>query len=346
MENRPNLFEYATKELSQDAFLSWIISWGDNKYANSEPELHLIGQNLIRLLMKKEQSFTIETVKVIQQWQKIDVSVEVNGTHFIVIEDKTSSKAHGTQLANYKDAAKKGYNYHEDNFSWVYLKTGNESKSSLHSVEKEEYTIIGRKEILSILIPIKSKNEIYTDFVTYLTKIENETNDFLNIQKLRSSQRSAQGLYLELENRIKFKSNNNWGWQYVSNQSGGFECFWLNFVELDLCKMYIQIGNAINGDFEKISDITELNKGFNIGVRIELTSDQKVDLQSICQKIIEIGEQFGLDLIKPNVLKTGKTSAVAYLENPLEIVNAKINIDDLVNKIENLINVVDNFAQK
>ena len=30
--NKPNLFEIGTKELAQDAFLTWLISYADNQY--------------------------------------------------------------------------------------------------------------------------------------------------------------------------------------------------------------------------------------------------------------------------------------------------------------------------
>nr|WP_260390277.1 hypothetical protein [Ornithobacterium rhinotracheale] len=29
MAEKPNLFQYATSELSQDAFLCWLIAWAD-----------------------------------------------------------------------------------------------------------------------------------------------------------------------------------------------------------------------------------------------------------------------------------------------------------------------------
>lgn len=29
---KPNLFSIATKELSQDAFITWLLQWADDKY--------------------------------------------------------------------------------------------------------------------------------------------------------------------------------------------------------------------------------------------------------------------------------------------------------------------------
>lgn len=45
----PNIFKYATKELSQDAFLCWLLSLADKKYATKETQsLHELAVNLIR----------------------------------------------------------------------------------------------------------------------------------------------------------------------------------------------------------------------------------------------------------------------------------------------------------
>ena len=33
-ESKPNLFKYAVSELTQDAFLCWLLEWADEKYKN------------------------------------------------------------------------------------------------------------------------------------------------------------------------------------------------------------------------------------------------------------------------------------------------------------------------
>lgn len=38
--DRPNLFTYATSELSQDAFICWLAAWADPKFKDADPALH------------------------------------------------------------------------------------------------------------------------------------------------------------------------------------------------------------------------------------------------------------------------------------------------------------------
>ncbi len=37
---KPNLFSLATKELSQDAFLAWLLQWADPKCRKCNPMLN------------------------------------------------------------------------------------------------------------------------------------------------------------------------------------------------------------------------------------------------------------------------------------------------------------------
>ena len=46
----PNIFEFATSELSQDAMFAWLISWADDKFLKVDPELCQLGKALVALL--------------------------------------------------------------------------------------------------------------------------------------------------------------------------------------------------------------------------------------------------------------------------------------------------------
>ena len=120
--NRPNLFRIATSELSQDAFLVWLIQWADPSTMQYDPALCTAGQDFIRFLLGKSQKYDnipkIDKVIVRKQVVTIqdkprkrkdiiDMWVEVNDRFLIVIEDKTGSAEHSRQLDRYKEAAQK-----------------------------------------------------------------------------------------------------------------------------------------------------------------------------------------------------------------------------------------------
>ena len=95
---RRNLFTYATKELSQDAFLLWLF----NNYDDEEvvPAVYALLREFCGL-EKDEKILSLETKA---QWNKIDVSVwfETNKgkKYALFIEDKVDSGEHN-QLEEY-----------------------------------------------------------------------------------------------------------------------------------------------------------------------------------------------------------------------------------------------------
>ena len=131
----PNVFNFATSELSQDAVLAYILSWARPGYQNRYPELNRLGDKLLRLLVEKaatkkgiqnplDKSEPVTELKVGTQRDRIDVWAEINDRWFLVIEDKTETNIHSRQLERYCSKI--------DSEKWivlpVYVKTGNECK--------------------------------------------------------------------------------------------------------------------------------------------------------------------------------------------------------------------------
>lgn len=102
----PNLFNHARSELSQDAWLAYILEWADPKY-EKWPALHKLGQDLLLALLRKagRKIGKIKTVIVKTQDHKVDISVDINEKIFMIIEDKIKTGPHGNQIERYKREA-------------------------------------------------------------------------------------------------------------------------------------------------------------------------------------------------------------------------------------------------
>ena len=124
MTIKPNIFEFATSELSQDAFLCYVMSFGNNNY-NDTAEYALVHSLLEELGIKDED---IEEIK--PQENYIDVLI-LTKSYAIILEDKTFSKEHNKQLKRYIERCKK--DYPSKNVKLLYFKTGYTSVQ-----EKEE----------------------------------------------------------------------------------------------------------------------------------------------------------------------------------------------------------------
>ncbi len=96
-----NIFDYATKELSQDAFLCWLFE----NYNCENIKVREISLNLLSEFSHNSATDQITKLQTFKQWRYIDVLVQFecgNKIHIVAIEDKTYSEEHN-QLKNYNN---------------------------------------------------------------------------------------------------------------------------------------------------------------------------------------------------------------------------------------------------
>src|SRR5215218_8237195 len=101
---RPNLFDFATSELSQDAALCWLLSWADVSNKEACAPLHKTGLGLLGLIYSKFDTSAPRDprVEVAKQIGGIDILCLVDGKTAVIIEDKVGTTQHSDQLARYK----------------------------------------------------------------------------------------------------------------------------------------------------------------------------------------------------------------------------------------------------
>ena len=117
-----NIFNYATSELSQDAFICWLINWinhkSDDKYLYQSAKLFLD-----RIFEKSGKATPSEYNSVIikQQFERIDILLVINDFFVVIIEDKVDTKNHSGQLSRYVQAVehRKGQSVIPKNYELV-----------------------------------------------------------------------------------------------------------------------------------------------------------------------------------------------------------------------------------
>ena len=305
---KPNLFEVATKELSQDGFFTWLLQWANPENSQYNKELNETAKDFARLLLGENDNYIINKVEVWRQWDKIDIVVNVNDEFTIAIEDKTNTGDHPNKLMNYKTTIEKNYN--EKRKVFIYLKTGNESISSLNEIKNIGYKIIDRKSILSVINKRKINNDIFTDFCSNLNKIENDTNSYEKLENITSNWRTAEGFYVRLEKEMEWSA-----WKYVPNEQGGFLGFWYHFKDINsdntkVGTIYIQIENAFG------------NGGITLKIRFAVDWVKKTSvpiLRKIFGEITPVANKYGLTINKPESFRSGKSSALAVVQGAVEV---------------------------
>lgn len=230
----PNIFSFASSELSQDAMFMWLISWAHPKYESHDPELHSLAVNFLRLITKIDD-LIVKTITVGKQWKNIDVWAEINDEIFLTIEDKTVSTIHDDQLSRYKECVEEYYPSSKWKKCFAYIKTGNEPNSILGEVKKAGYQIVLRQDILDCLYTYRGTNVILQNYRNHLQKYENETKSYENLPVQEWNVRAWEGFYKTLEKNLSYLE-----WSYVSNPSGGFLGAWWHFLKIPEGQIYLQ----------------------------------------------------------------------------------------------------------
>lgn len=223
---RPNLFDYATSELSQDAFFCWLLEWADPTCRKSSEALHNAGVDFIHLLCAEKSgiSETINSVKVEKQVNHIDVLCVLNeqeGTKAaILIEDKRGAQEHSNQLQRYKELVSQGFP--EERIVAVYVQTGDQTEYS--NVRKQGYAVVSRPDLLETLEECREarrESDILDGFLRHLRSIEDEVQSWQSRDPTGWSWSAWRGFFMELQG-TSVKGD----WDYIPNASGGFLCYW------------------------------------------------------------------------------------------------------------------------
>lgn len=175
MENN-NLFQYATKELSQDAMLCWLVNWLN--YPESK-ELYQLGKDVLDLFLGDDKQEKYFNVQVKRQYKKIDVLILFNDQYALIIEDKTNTSEHGDQIARYKELLQT--DFPDRIVKTAYIKTG--------IMYDEDYMMINKTDVIITLQDFyrllekytnKISSDILSDYTESLAEMLKKRNDIDN----------------------------------------------------------------------------------------------------------------------------------------------------------------------
>ena len=321
---RPNIFSYATSELSQDAMFAWLVQWADDKYKTLDNPLNQVAKAFVRLLIGKPENYPIHSINVGRQWKNIDIWVEINDDSFLVIEDKTYTKIHDDQLDRYKKTAEEEYKGSRPNLFFAYVKTGNEPKATLKCIGGVGYHAVTRRDILDCLCLYTGKNEILFDFTNHLKQIEIETQNWMMLPVDQWGRYAWEGFYMELEHRF-----DRLEWGYVSNPTGGFLGAWWHFVETDDVQMYLQFEESklcFKICYEGEEDRTDVRWKYH-------------------SKLMERAKERYPEILRPNRFGSGMWMTIAIVSPDDVFGKSTIDIDKIDDQLKEYQKLIDECCQ-
>lgn len=216
---KPNIFRWAPSELSQDAFICWLLSWANHKESKA---LYETSKLFIQKLTDGEVN-DFDKIEVRKQVGNIDILCIIDNSKVILIEDKVHTKNHGDQLERYLNNQLK--NHTRENIFPVYFKTGDQSNyKAIEKIGYKPFLRINFIEVLKLGIDSGIQNEIFVDFYNHLKGIENSVQSFLSLPINEWHWDSWKGFYTLLQKEL-----GDGEWDYVPQMNGGFLGFWWNF---------------------------------------------------------------------------------------------------------------------
>lgn len=239
---RPNIFKISTKELSQDAFIVWLLQWANPACSELDPLLHQCGSDFLHLLLNQSpKSKIIKQVDAGRQWLNIDVWSEIfyaDGTKtLLILEDKTFSGEHSGQLERYKKKAQLYCEKEGFNLACTYFKIGSEPLRTLRSVRDKGFHVVSRKEIKACFATyVDTPHSILGDFIDYIDDLEAAHQKFEKIPLMDWKGINWVGFYQFVEAQLDIVT-----WHRVNNRSGGFWNLCLTWRYWNGVPIYMQI---------------------------------------------------------------------------------------------------------
>ena len=243
--SRNNLFNYATKELSQDAFICWLLAFAMTDHEHEDLALAACAREILAHFTGDTSPLVV--TKIDRQEKNIDVLVEVNAKYHIIIEDKTYTGQHHDQIAKYKQDL---INAGKSNIITVYNKIVEQDH-----LENADINFT-RKDMLAIFDKYvgATENDIFIDYHERLKDIDIEVESYKYIPIGQFGGLTYGGFFKHLKEENIINEKKLTGWGYVPNKSGGFFGHWWHYLseqELTNCnvldygisELYLQIEN-------------------------------------------------------------------------------------------------------
>ncbi|MBE6446089.1 MAG: hypothetical protein E7021_01600 [Alphaproteobacteria bacterium] len=309
--NGPNIFDYATSELSQDAFLCYLLAFGKEKYKMDFPKEYMLAHKFLAKCGIDEKE---EILSVGQQVEHIDVLI-ITTSHILIIEDKTYTDEHDDQIIRYvKNMRKSEEKFLNDKKIKVcFLKTGDYVKSYSSSdesvLQNKDCCSLRRKNLLELLKDYYKCNLVFEMFYKRLLSVEEaiEQCDSENIFDW-NRYKWFDFLYNTLIEKKKV-----FDIKWVHNPNGGFYGCWFGSHKLGEIEKYKQIEIHFN---EKGTEFVDLC--------LKCSSESKEKTQKYKSDMEKWQKESGFN--RPDRWRIGRTTTYATKQ--------AINVRDIQNFIK------------
>ena len=328
-----NLFKYATSELSQDAFICWLMSHA-MKGNEDKDGITLCARDFLKNFIPDSPGDEfLYVTKIQRQYNHIDVLITVNDKYLVILEDKTFTSEHDNQLVVYYDFVVK--ENPTKRVYGVYFKIG--FQSDLSNVKESHYLPISRDMIDRIMgrYAKNISNPIFQDFYQYIHEYNELALSYRTTRISEWGSAQIQQFYDDLKTDFSQWSNMHIDYGYVANRSGGFYGLWfsnMTYIMVDGAKyeLYVQLEFS-DGNMDICYKVSSKKKGERLTKTIR---DQFIWVQ-IDEEWTNVAQKY--NFIKPSRYGAGNTVTLGIYNSSFDnYVDAIKTIKAAINDFSNL----------
>ncbi len=232
----PNLFNYATSELSQDAVLCWMLDWINYEESDMKSFAFEFVDRILKLYNYINlNARDIRQICVKRQYRNIDILLKIyfktNDVLYLIIEDKMNSVEHSEQLKRYREIITDLINNEENSIGviGIYYKSGFIFDHEKENVELNSYKVFDKAMMIKLMDEHKNDiaNDIFVDYYKYLKllKLREDNLDYIienNISdKMYEIFNSFEGQWILASKMIKKMNKKNIKAFYNGTNRGG-----------------------------------------------------------------------------------------------------------------------------
>lgn len=316
---KPNIFDYATSELSQDAFLCWLLKWAEEEARSDDPQLHTIANVFIKEIFDLHNcqlNEPIQSVCIKRQFNSLDILAIINEKYAIMIEDKVFTNHHSNQLNRYLRMVENHSKTNHLKPLPIYYKIVEQGDYS--GVTGAGYQIFTRTKMIEVLSVLNDSttNDILNDYLKYLKQIDTSIESYKSLPITEWNSFSWQGFYRDLQKELK-----NGKWERVANARGGFWAFW--WKGDDSQPHYWQLEESV------------------LKAKVEAADNKNIrEYRDQCmQALLEYSQKNELNLSRPKSVRSGKTMTIAQRPDYIQVFDDQtINFEQTVLELKRCTN--------
>ena len=334
----PNIFDYATKELTQDALICWLVQWADYRCSDRDPRMHQVGLSFIRSLLKKggyqgELADSL-SISVKRQESNIDVLVVINNKILILIEDKTSTREHSEQLVRYSDYVKRKEEYKRLELIKIYFKT--DAQINMQHVIQSGYAPYRLADLMMVLdqaVDLGVENDVLLYSHQYYRLRDQKLNHFYNekVENWLDNHSYWKGLFQWIDETLSRRFIHS---AKVPRDITGYGSGLGMYIGWNVCEEH-QIASYLRYVVE--------SRKFVVKLGVIEGNDQKInnELKDLYrEKLRQHLEGRGIEVSRAN--STGKTATILNVKSKVIVTNQDGMFDEKKTAVQ-LIKIIDSM---